>query len=167
MTTKAELQKKVDELKAQIDAMEDGKPVKRTGRVMSVDELEDRQGVIGVSMGGDAFAFKYDNTASDGIIKQGNAFHDRESAEREVKRRDIMQRVRVAASESGECDWGDVTTHRYSIVFDHDPKVRDLVVMTSTYYQAIGSIYFATREAAQAFIDSLTDEEIEILREVV
>lgn len=83
MTTKAELQKKVDELKAQIDAMEDDKPAVHTCRVMGVDELEMEQDYFVADSDDDASVSIFGKDAIDSKrIAKGNAFYDRESAGR-------------------------------------------------------------------------------------
>lgn len=153
MTTKAELKAKISELQAQVDAMPD-KPKPLKGRVLD----KDYKGKSFAVFLGDQIC---SGCASQDCINIGVEFNDKKSAKRYARYLELVQQMRVIASQYEPCDWGDDSQNKYHIQFDPDEPTLDIGV--SIYTKSIGVIHCTDSEALEDFVNSLSEYDRECL----
>jgi hypothetical protein len=144
----AVMQIEMDKLKAIIDKQE-AKPEAKTGRVMGLDDIEDgdtywllRADIISTRMDSD--------TVDKARIDMGNAFHDRETAEKYLEYLKLEQELRRAQIADGGA--GDDL-----VIVIQDNRV---VISHSVYFHKVS---FRTVEARNNFRTAHTDEQLTLL----
>jgi hypothetical protein len=149
----AVMQIEMDKLKAIIDKPE-AKPEVKTGRVMSLEDLQL----------GDYYwiAFTHPRTSvfkkdiySKGHIESGLAFHDKETAEKYLEYLKLEQELRRAQIADGEATgYG-----RYNVILN----CRDAELYTTKAVVFHEKISFNTGAARDAFKKAHTDEQLTLL----
>ncbi len=137
-----ELEKKYEELGAEIEALKNPKPWPQEGDeywvITETGKIQRR-----------ALRIK---TQFDETNAVGNAFRTREEAEREASRRKVMKKLKDLAGD-WKPDWNSDTEQKYFLGFDRCWIATFIVGIRCPF-----TIYFPTREAGQAAIDELGDE---------
>ncbi len=162
MTTKKELtgniarmEKELEEMKASLENMPDDKP-QRDGAAL--DWGGDRFVVDGV---GNISTLQSKYYWPDSTLRHGSTFTTREAAEKEIQRRNLVQRDGAAANEAGGVDWEDTPTEKWF------PEYR----LDGEYYTTCCAVllrssqlpHFPTEESLENFMDSLSEEEQKLL----
>ena len=96
----------------------------------------------------------------------GNVFRTRADAEREAERRKVLTRLRQLARESwggGKADWNNESRDKWYLFFDHSTQVWCIDYRSTCQHQ--GAIYFASREATHAAVETIGAERLMLLRE--
>jgi hypothetical protein len=140
----AVMQIEMDKLKAIID-----RPEVKTGRVMSVEDLEVGYEYFHASRNTVRYVFSGD-MMDRGLIDVGNAFHDRETAEKYLEYLKLEQELRRAQAADGGVG-------KYKIVFDNSG------VLMNSGTDFFHKICFKTDVARRAFRNTHTDEQIILL----
>ena len=163
MTTKKELtgniarmEKELEEMKASLENMPDDKPP-RDG--VALDWGGDRFVVDGV---GNIAILQSKHYWPDSTLRHGSTFTTREAAEKEVQRRKLVQRMRVAANEAGGVDWEDTSTEKYYPKYRLGGKCNKLRVCCK-WIRSSQLPHFPTEESLETFMDSLSKEEQKLL----
>jgi hypothetical protein len=145
----AVMQIEMDKLKAIID-----KPEVKTGRVMSVEDLEVGYEYFHASRNTVRYVFSGD-MMDRGLIDVGNAFHDRETAKKHIEYLKLEQELRRAQIADGEATGYE----RYNVILNckegklHSPKAL-------VFHEKIS---FNTQEARDKFRNTHTDEQLTLL----
>ena len=145
----AVMQIEMDKLKAIIN-----KPEVKTGRVMSVEDLEVGYEYFHASRNTVRYVFSGD-MMDRGLIDVGNAFHDKETAKRHLEYLKLEQELRRAQIADGEATGYE----RYNVILNckdgklHSPKAL-------VFHEKIS---FNTQEARDAFKKAHTDEQLTLL----
>jgi hypothetical protein len=140
----AVMQIEMDKLKAIID-----RPEVKTGRVMSVEDLEVGYEYFHASRNTVRYVFSGD-MMDRGLIDVGNAFHDRETAEKYLEYLKLEQELRRAQAADGGVG-------KYKIVFDNSG------VLMNSGTDFFHKICFKTDVARIAFKKAHTDEQLTLL----
>ena len=96
----------------------------------------------------------------------GNVFRTVAEAEHEIDRRKVLTTLRRLARESwggGKADWSNCVQDRWGLWFDHNTGTWDVYAHNSLQCQ--GAIYFASREAAQAAIETIGADRLMLLED--
>jgi hypothetical protein len=140
----AVMQIEMDKLKAIID-----RPEVKTGRVMSVEDLEVGYEYFHASRNTVRYVFSGD-MMDRGLIDVGNAFHDRETAEKYLEYLKLEQELRRAQAADGGVG-------KYKIVFDNSG------VLMNSGTDFFHKICFKTDVARIAFKKAHSNEQIILL----
>ncbi len=148
-----------ESLKAEKDLLEDlyGKPLQNTQQLLK-PPFEDGQ-IVYVIDGLEYEEIEWDNWY-DFLWSAGQVYATKEKAEKEIKRRQVMHKLRCYAK-GFEPDWDDKERDKYKILYDAHHKKWEIA--NPSYICDLGQVYFATKEDAQRAIDELGDE-LEVLR---
>lgn len=95
----------------------------------------------------------------------GNVFRTEADAEREVERRKVLTELRQLARESwggGKADWSSNDQDKLYLYFSHNDTTWYIGRYATIQYS---SVYFATREAAEAAIETIGAERLMLLLE--
>ena len=158
MTTKKELtgniarmEKELEEMKASLENMPDDKP-QRDGVAL---DLVSGDVVSLYSCGSICY-----NVPVPYELEQGNVLTSPEAARKEGKRRELVQRMRVAANEAGGVDWEDTSLKYYPVysVAENLYTTRPAVAIRTSQLP-----HFPTEESLEVFMDSLSKEEQKLL----
>jgi len=120
MTTKAELQKQIDEFKAKLDAMPDDKP-KSKGRWKP--GICEKYWVVSESTG--VFSPYWENSSTDNhLFALANFYHTKEEAQAALDQKlatvRVLDRIAELNAEQGwVCDWNKPGQQKYIVSYDH------------------------------------------------
>lgn len=93
---------------------------------------------------------------------QGNVFQTREPAEREVKRREVTQKIReIAASDGWFADWSDPQQDKWCLEFSY---VLDEWDCDYTYMNQTQGVIYMSEQSINRCIKELGDE-LDVLRD--
>jgi hypothetical protein len=149
----AVMQIEMDKLKAIIDKQE-AKPEAKTGRVMGLDDIED--GATYWLLRADIISTRMDSdTVDKARIDMGNAFHDRETAEKYLEYLKLEQELRRAQIADG----GEGVEEKYNVILNN----RNGKLTTShgdVYHEKVA---FNTQKARDAFKKAHSNEQIILL----
>ena len=161
MTTKKELtgniarmEKELEEMKASLENMPDDKP-QRDGVALDIASASCNilsSGNVGTFVGASDLTTRH--------LNQGGLFTTREAAEKEIQRRKLVQRMRVAANEAGGVDWGDNSLKYYPVYSEAENLY---TIWPATYIRSSQLPHFPTEESLETFMDSLSKEEQKLL----
>lgn len=147
------MEQELAEMKENLAKMPDDKPEYR-GVARNTSEARYYVSVLG--------SVRIDVAIDPSCVKQGNNFTDNFSAQQESKRRILVQRMRVAASEVAPCDdWVMHSDYKYFPYWDHAVSRYDVA-----YRQTMRSSnlpHFPNSVDLRKFMDSLTKEEQQLL----
>lgn len=96
----------------------------------------------------------------------GNVFRTVAEAEHEIDRRKVMTELRQLARKSwggGKVDWSNIAQDKWYLFCDHSEQVWRIDYGSTCQRQ--GAIYFATREAAQAAIETIGADRLMLLED--
>lgn len=153
MTTKAELQKQIDELQAKLDAMPDDKPTPAGRWKPGICE---KYWVVSESTG--VFSLFWENSSTDNhLFALANVYRTEEEAQAALDQQlatvRVLDRIAELNAEQGwVCDWDDHNQMKYNFRFDHDDRT---FYFDSTYLtQWHQSQYYGSRQT----IETVTKE---------
>lgn len=102
----------------------------------------------------------YDTDFDNRVFALNNCFPTEEEAEAAAKKKRVLAKVEIFAKEhnNGEINWKNARQSKYAITYDyHSSK---LLVLNVRYALDVGSVFFTSKEVAQACIDEMGDEII-------
>jgi hypothetical protein len=105
------------------------------------------------------------NTTADvvlGCVKQGRVFHTEKSALNFSRYEQLVQEMRVVASQHASCDWGNVNQDKYMLAFSNcTNKWCEEFIFE---YKNVGVIHCSTSGALLEWVNSLSASDQEILK---
>lgn len=96
----------------------------------------------------------------------GNVFRTKADAEREVERQKVRTELRRLARESwgdGKADWSNSVQNKYRLHFDYYTEGWHASFCNAVRQQ--GAVWFATEQAAQAAVETIGAERLNLLLE--
>lgn len=96
----------------------------------------------------------------------GNVFRTVAEAKHEIDRRKVLTELRQLARKSwggGKVDWSNIAQGKWYLFCDHSEQVWRIDYGSACQRQ--GAIYFATREAAQAAIETIGADRLMLLED--
>lgn len=96
----------------------------------------------------------------------GNVFRTKADAEREIERRKVLTELRRLARESwgdGKADWSNSVQNKYRLHFDYYTEGWHASFCNAVRQQ--GAVWFATEQAAQAAVETIGAERLNLLLE--
>lgn len=116
---------------------------------------------------GDVLDSQWDSDLRDtSRMNIGNVFRTVAEAEHEIERRMVLTELRRLARESwggGKADWNNIAQGKWYLFCDHSEQVWRIDYGSTCQRQ--GAIYFATREAAEAAIETIGAERLMLLED--
>jgi len=92
--------------------------------------------------------------SSSSTMRQGNFFTSKEAAEKESERRELVQKMRIAAHEAGGVDWADLESSKYYPTWGVASNVYDVRDYTSHINSSLP--HFPSSESLVDFMATLT-----------
>lgn len=154
----ADLEAKLEEMKAEIDRLENGWEMKYPYK------LKDEYWLI-YSDGGVGSTFWFDRSTDKGIFDIGNAFQTEQAARLESKRRNLLTRFRAFRDECNngwEPDWKNENSCKYCLLFEVNGFSAVRFYLDNMFNQ-FG--YFKNKNDALKAIDLFGDEIKELFME--
>ena len=135
----------------------DAKP--RTGMINCVSELKygNRFYTLGYDGVIRARAFNSDVEQQLRIINQGNAAWDEATLERKAKLNELNTRARAASAKAGVIDWNDDNQSKCRVFWSNTGN--SWMIGREYVTSQAGVIYFPSKESAENFMQSLTQNE--------
>ena len=92
--------------------------------------------------------------------ESANYYSDKTVAENNARADKLMRQLRRFAVEHRECgvNLNNINTEKYYIYYNYDYESDELWVSSVFYSKSFGTIYFDSKETAQAAIDEFHDE---------
>lgn len=106
-----------------------------------------------------SYGWENDNIDNE-IFAFNNCFPTKEEAEAVAKKKRVLAKMEIFAKEhnEGEIDWDNINQPKYIISYSYHESI--LRISDMYYVFDFGSVYFTSKEVAQACIDELGDEII-------
>ena len=152
MTTKQEILEQIKILQAKADGLADDKP--NVGRVALNSEE------VRYQLFSDWYIIpcKYQGSR---VLEQGNYFTSLKAAQLESKRRELVQKMRIAADEAGGVDWNNLLEYKYHPCYDFE---REDVFISYRYHSRSCQLpHFPDRGSLEHFLADLTKHEERLL----
>lgn len=99
-------------------------------------------------------------------VQLGNVFRTEEEARREAEARRVLTELRKLARESwgsDKVDWKNVDQYKWHLFYGHDEQALCVEYRLTCQHQ--GAVYFASREAAEAAIQTIGPDRALLLLE--
>ena len=129
----------------------------KKGKVYSVDELEEGEEIFLTNSFGKVVGFVYRN---DNFIKewimQGNVFYDVESAQEEIKRREVYHKVEKYSYKFSKGEWKDSDIEKWDVLYNYNSRRIDFVRRGPFQCQRIT---FKFKEDIQKAINEVGEED--------
>ncbi len=98
----------------------------------------------------------YSDGADQARMVMGNVFRTEAEAEQELERRKVLTELRKLAKESwgySRPDWSNTRQGKWRLCYDHSCNIWRVV--KNARQQNLGAVYFVSKEAAQAAIETI------------
>ncbi len=147
------LEKKIEDLQAELQELkEQAEPKKQVA--WEPDVVDECYFLGGI---GDIFCDMYNNRYN----RQGDIFKTQADAQQARDFNRVMTKLRKAAA-GFEPDWSDGSQTKYNLCYNHKDSQFD-VISYNYIIETINTTYFPTEKSAQAALDSLTEDEKQVL----
>lgn len=130
----------------------------KTGKVYSINDIVENQLMHYVDEEGYIYRKNFDSYESyyHKVIKQGNAFYDKESAKEEVKRREVYHTVEKYAYKFSRDEWEKNLKNKYYPYYYYPAKTIEITFVNVG--QRTG-LHFKTEEDIQKAIDEVGEKD--------